>query len=150
MPSCHPSLVIEDHGLHVRSRNPTSWPATRTVQTRVGLTRLDTTEDDSQSEASEWELREREERVEERKGAGSRGLGTIAVQFFPTPSFLASADEAQGGFSRSLPLLFPWCALYFRDSPERRAEGAATSPAFSQSEVWWADILCDRRRLATQ
>jgi hypothetical protein len=47
-----------------------------------------------QSEASEWELRERREREEERR-VGAEGLGAEVEEplFFPTPAFMASAEE---------------------------------------------------------
>ena len=52
-------------------------------------------EEDAQSEASEWELREREEREEEwRLEAEEMGVEVEErLQFFPTPSFMASGEE---------------------------------------------------------
>jgi hypothetical protein len=57
-------------------------------------------EEDAQSVASEWELRERMEREEERR-VEAEELGAEAEElplFFPTPDFMAAADEeGEGG-----------------------------------------------------
>jgi hypothetical protein len=65
------------------------------TSTDVGRRIPDMAEDDARSEASEWELREREERGEERRPeAGELGAEVEGrLQFFPTLSFMASAEE---------------------------------------------------------
>jgi len=60
-------------------------------------------EEDVRTGVSEWELRERREREEERRaeaeelGAAEEWALEELPLFLPTPSFMASADEDQGG-----------------------------------------------------
>jgi len=89
------------------------------------------------SEASKCELRERREREEERrqeaKGPGAEVEGELPL-FLPTPSFMATAEEARAAFlGLSLclsfllsPLLFRWCVLPFLGQG-RRAKGSRTA-----------------------
>ena len=84
-------------------------------------------EEDAGSEASDWELRERRERGEEREAeAGELGAaGELCAWkelplFLPAPSFIASADEDQGGLRFLLLLSFVSHSRsdsFLRDSP---------------------------------